>query len=80
MNLTCVNVTVCIGGYYWSIILEDMKTNTGGCVHVFVNYKSSDKPLTGGSSTCASHTWMTSFHIFLFLGVFDAGRLLDFSK
>ena len=70
MNLTGVNVTACIGGYYWSIILEeDIKTNTAGCVHVFVNYKSSDKPLAGGSSTCAGHTWMTSFHVFLFLGV-----------
>ena len=29
MNLTGVNVTACIGGYYWSIILEeDIKTNT----------------------------------------------------
>ena len=69
IKLTSVNVMACIGGYYWSISLEDMKTNIAGLcssVHVFVNYKSSDKPPTGtdwGIFHLCSHTWLTSLHI-----------------
>ena len=55
-----------IGKYYWSISLDDIKTQ---CVPLTVNYKSGDKPPEVPPPplpACASHTWLTSLDILYF--------------
>ena len=64
LDLCSVNVMESIiGKYYWSISLDDIKTQ---CVPLTVNYKSSDKPLEVPPPplpACAGHTWLTSLDI-----------------